>query len=413
MKKRLQKQTIIVQKYGGATLSNPEKIKKVAQRIVLEQKKGLQIVAVVSAMGETTNQLISLAHQISVKPPRRELDMLLSTGERVSMALLSMAITDLKKKAISFTGSQAGIMTDESHVSAFIREVHAYRVDSALSEGKIVVLAGFQGVSPLTKEITTLGRGGSDTTAVAMAAYLGADRCEILKDVPGVFTADPKIVAQARNIPQLNYDQMLEMTFWGAKVLHYRSVELAKLKNVKLYIGPAQNAGTQNTKGTFVENKKSSGGHKMYESSAVIAINSQSEVLKISANEKTASTFLRKLESALDKNEIPSPQLLFLQPSTKGQTAFFTGPQETLESVKVLIKNQSLFKLSRDSWASVSATCSGATDSKTIQQVVEKLEKNKIPVEGFFQSAMSSVVIVPRSLREKTIQALHQLIEVK
>jgi len=200
---------MIVQKYGGMTLADPEKIKAVAARLAEASKKGQKVVAVVSAMGKTTNQLIELANKVSSKPNRREMDTLLTTGERVSMALLSMALHDLGCPAISLTGSQAGILTTDSHVNADIVDVKAFRVQDALGQGKVVVLAGFQGVCPETKEITTLGRGGSDTTAVAMAAFLGADRCEILKDVPAIFTADPQIIPEAKAISHLNYQQLV------------------------------------------------------------------------------------------------------------------------------------------------------------------------------------------------------------
>lgn len=241
---------LIVQKYGGATLATPEKIKAVAQRISDLKKSGKNIVAVVSAMGQTTNQLIHLAHQVSANPSLRELDMLLSVGERTSMALLTMALNDLHCPAISFTGSQAGILTDESHINANIIDVKAFRVSEALQQNKVVILAGFQGVSALTKEITTLGRGGSDTSAVAMASHLKADHCEILKDVDSVFTADPKLISQALPLRFLNFDQLLEMTLLGAKVLHYKSVEMAKAKNVKLYVGPAADP---NSEGTWID----------------------------------------------------------------------------------------------------------------------------------------------------------------
>lgn len=198
--------SLIVQKYGGATLADPDKIKTVSARIA-EQAQDNSLIVVVSAMGKTTNSLIDLANQVSQHPQRRELDMLLTVGERISMSLVSMALNDLGCPAISFTGSQAGIFTDDSHVNAFIKDVKPVRVEEALKNNKVVILAGFQGVSPISKEITTLGRGGSDTSAVAMAAAFNAERCEILKDVPAVFTADPNIVESAKPIHQLNYDQ--------------------------------------------------------------------------------------------------------------------------------------------------------------------------------------------------------------
>ena len=185
---------LIVQKYGGATLATPAQVKQIALRIYQLHQTGTQVVVVVSAMGQTTNQLIQLARDVSPNPHLRELDMLLTVGERISMSLLSMALNDLGVSAISYTGSQAGILTDDSHVNASIIDVKAFRVEEALKENKIVILAGFQGVSPQTKEITTLGRGGSDTSAVAMAGYLKADRCEILKDVDCIYSADPKVV---------------------------------------------------------------------------------------------------------------------------------------------------------------------------------------------------------------------------
>jgi aspartate kinase len=240
-------QRIVVQKYGGATVATPQLIKDVAERVSLLHKSGTQVIAVVSAMGQTTNHLLDLAHQISPSPNRRELDMLLTTGERISMALLSMALLDKGIPSISLTGSQAGILTDDSHFDANILEVKGQRILEALEKNKVVVLAGFQGVSPITKEITTLGRGGSDTTAVAVAGFVNAERCEILKDVPAVFSADPKIVANAIRYSHLCYSQLCEMTYWGAKVLHYKSVRMAAEKKVLIYVGLAADAKQNGT----------------------------------------------------------------------------------------------------------------------------------------------------------------------
>lgn len=238
---------IVVQKYGGATVATPQLIKHVAERISELHSAGTQVIAVVSAMGQTTNHLLDLAHQISSAPNRRELDMLLTTGERISMALLSMALLDRGIPSISLTGSQAGILTDDSHFDANIIEVKGQRILEALEKNKVVVLAGFQGVSPVTKEITTLGRGGSDTTAVAVAGFVNAERCEILKDVPAVFSADPKIVENAIRYNDLNYSQLSEMTYWGAKVLHYKSVRMAEEKNVPIYVGLAADSKQNGT----------------------------------------------------------------------------------------------------------------------------------------------------------------------
>ncbi|OPX33168.1 MAG: aspartate kinase [Candidatus Latescibacteria bacterium 4484_181] len=236
---------LIVQKYGGTSVATPELIKRAALRIVSLKKKGYDVAVVISAMGDTTDRLLNLATKITDRPSGRELDMLLSSGERVAMALLSMAINSMGFPAISFTGSQSGIVTDTVHTKARIKAVRPYRVQEELKKGKIVVVAGFQGVSP-EHEVTTLGRGGSDTTAVALAYALGAEQCEILTDVDGVYTADPRIVPRARKLDAISYDEMLELASSGAKVLHTRSVELAKQYKVLLHVRSSfnENPGT-------------------------------------------------------------------------------------------------------------------------------------------------------------------------
>ncbi|MGH2749437.1 MAG: aspartate kinase [Actinomycetota bacterium] len=226
---------LIVQKYGGTSVGDAERIKRVAERIVSAARDGNQVCVVVSAMGHSTDELVGLAAQVSPEPNPRELDMLLTAGERISMALLSMVISDLGYEAISLTGSQAGIVTDTTHGKARILEVKGDRVRQALAENKIAIVAGFQGVST-TYDVTTLGRGGSDTTAVALAAALGADRCEIYTDVDGVYTADPRIVPSARKLHAVSYEEMLEMAAAGAGVLMLRSVEYARNHGVVLHV---------------------------------------------------------------------------------------------------------------------------------------------------------------------------------
>ncbi len=226
---------LIVQKYGGTSVGNPERIKHVARRVVASAEAGNDVCVVVSAMGDTTDELLELAAKISEQPHERELDMLLSAGERISMALLSMAIIDLGREAISFTGSQAGIVTDTSHGRAKIVEVRARRVRDELAAGKIAIVAGFQGVST-EDEVTTLGRGGSDATAVALAAGLGADACEIYTDVEGVYTADPRLVPGARKLRSVSYEEMLELAAAGAKVLMARSVEFGRNHGVPIHV---------------------------------------------------------------------------------------------------------------------------------------------------------------------------------
>ena len=225
---------IVVQKYGGSSMAGPEKIRAVARRIMQTHTAGHAVCVVVSAMGDTTDELLATAKRLSPNPARRELDMLLSAGERISMALLCIAIRELGGDAISFTGSQSGIITNDRHSDARIIEVRPFRVQDELARGKIVVVAGYQGVS-YKKEVTTLGRGGSDTTAVAMAAALGAQWCEICSDVDGVYSADPRVVPAARRLGELNYEEMQEMAEAGARVLNAQAVEFAKERGIAIY----------------------------------------------------------------------------------------------------------------------------------------------------------------------------------
>ena len=229
------KRKLIVQKYGGTSVGNSQKIMNVAKRVVSYKDNGYDVVVVVSALGDTTDELLELASKISKSPSERELDMLMSTGEQVSMSLLAMAVQSLGKEAISFTGSQVGIRTDASHTKARIIGIDAKRIRDEIKKGKIVIVAGFQGVSG-DQEITTLGRGGSDTTAVALAVALKADLCEIFTDVDGVYTADPRIIKNARKLKRVSYEEMLEMASLGAQVLHARSVEVASKFNMPLHV---------------------------------------------------------------------------------------------------------------------------------------------------------------------------------
>ena len=246
---------LVVQKYGGSSVSDAERIKRVAERIVATRKAGHDVCVVVSAMGDTTDDLLALAQQVSPLPPGRELDMLLTAGERISMALLAMAIQSLGLSARSFTGSQAGVITDSVHGKARIIDVTPGRISEALDKGHIAIVAGFQGVSQDSKDITTLGRGGSDTTAVALAAALGAEVCEIYTDVDGVFSADPRIVPNARQLSRLSYEEMLELAACGAKILHLRCVEYARRYDVRLVVRSSFSSkpGTTITGGSDVE----------------------------------------------------------------------------------------------------------------------------------------------------------------
>ncbi|MDH6225830.1 MULTISPECIES: aspartate kinase [Streptomyces] len=242
---------LVVQKYGGSSVADAEGIKRVAKRIVETKKSGNQVVVVVSAMGDTTDELIDLAEQVSPIPAGRELDMLLTSGERISMALLAMAIKSLGQEAQSFTGSQAGVITDSVHNKARIIDVTPGRIQASVDEGNVAIVAGFQGVSLDTKDITTLGRGGSDTTAVALAAALNADVCEIYTDVDGVFTADPRVVKKARKIDWISFGDMLELASSGSKVLLHRCVEYARRYNIPIHV----RSSFSGLPGTWVSNE--------------------------------------------------------------------------------------------------------------------------------------------------------------
>ena len=239
---------LIVQKYGGSSVADAEGMKRVANRIVAPKREGHQVVVVVSAMGDTTDELIDLAKEITPIPSGRELDMLLTAGERISMALLAMAISNLGHEARSFTGSQAGVLTTSTHGRARIIDVTPSRIQEAIDEGAIAIVAGFQGISQDTKDVTTLGRGGSDTTAVALAAALDADVCEIYTDVDGVFSADPRVVPNARKLKTVTYEEMLELAASGAKVLHLRCVEYARRYDLPIHV----RSSFSNNEGTWV-----------------------------------------------------------------------------------------------------------------------------------------------------------------
>ena len=238
---------LIVQKYGGSSVANIDRIMNVAKRIVSYVNKGYKLVVVVSALGDTTNELLTMAHKITKEPPERELDMLMSTGEQVSSALLAMAINALGRNAISFTGAQVGILTDYVHTKARIKDIRASRIKKELNKNRVVIVAGFQGINP-AQDITTLGRGGSDMTAVALAAVLGASVCEIYTDVDGVYTADPRKVKNARKIDRISYEEMLEMASLGAQVMQARSIEAASKFNIPIHV----RSSFSNKEGTII-----------------------------------------------------------------------------------------------------------------------------------------------------------------
>jgi aspartate kinase len=284
--------SVVVQKYGGSSVSDVARIRRVAERVMRTRAEGHEVVVVVSAMGHTTDELLALAKQVSANPDRRELDMLLTAGERIAMSLLSIAIRDLGGDAISFTGSQSGIITTDRHVDARIIEVRPFRVQDELARGRIVVIAGYQGVS-YRREITTLGRGGSDTTAVAMAAALGAAYCEICSDVDGVYTADPRVVPDATRIGTLSYEETQELAEAGAKVLNAQAVEFAKAQGIAIYARASTSALPGNdpaSDGTVVRQAPPR------EPGSVVGVASEREVLVIETA-ASADEFLALLDA--------------------------------------------------------------------------------------------------------------------
>jgi aspartate kinase len=295
----------VVQKYGGSSVADVARIKQVAARVMRTRLAGHDVVVVVSAMGDTTDDLLSLAKQVSPNPDRRELDMLLTAGERISMALLSMAIRELGGDAISFTGSQSGIITNDRHVDARIIEVRPVRVQDELAMGRIVVIAGYQGVS-YRREVTTLGRGGSDTTAVAMAAALGAEYCEICSDVDGVYSADPRVVPDARRIGTLSYEETQELAESGAKVLNAQAVEFAKEKGIAIFARATASplpGADPSADGTVVRR------HPPRQPGTVVGVASERDVLVISAPVEPATSTAIGLLALLDEHKVAGKQL--------------------------------------------------------------------------------------------------------
>lgn len=276
----------IVQKYGGSSLATPDLIKKIADRVIQTKAQGYRVVVVVSALGDTTDHLVDLAKQVSASPPPREMDMLLSVGERISISLLVMAIAERGHEAISFTGSQVGIITNTDHTRARILEVRGHRISDELNKGKIVVVAGYQGVS-IEKEITTLGRGGSDTTAVALAATLNAERCEIMTDVDGIFTANPRWVASAELLDSVSYSEMLDMANTGAQVLKASAVEFAQRHNIKIAVGSSFSGSI----GTLVCDAK-------LDRDRVTAVNHNMDVALVRVHENAAANWFLICEMA-------------------------------------------------------------------------------------------------------------------
>ena len=396
---------LIVQKYGGSSVANPEKIKNVAKRVVRYKKKGNDLVVVVSALGDTTDELIELASQISAEPPEREMDMLLSTGEQISVALLAMAIHELGYEAISLTGSQVGIITDTVHTRARIVKIEANKIHQELKKGKVVIVAGFQGMTP-DKDITTLGRGGSDLTAVALAKTLEADECEIYTDVEGIFTTDPRIEPKARKIDEITYDEMLEMASLGAQVMQARSIEVAKKFDVPIQVRSSfsENCGTMIIKEV-----------KNMEDVAVTGITLNKSESKITiCNVPDKPGIAAKIFNQLAQGGINVDMIVQNVSHTRQTDISFTVPK--VDSQKAIKLTQraaqeigELEVLEDLDIARVSIVGVGMkTHSGVAAGMFETLAKEKINIEMISTSEISISCIIKKKFAETAVKSLHE-----
>lgn len=401
---------LIVQKYGGSSVADAESIKRVARRIVDTKKSGNDVVVVVSAMGDTTDELIDLAEQVSPNPPGRELDMLLTAGERISMAVLAMAISDLGFEARSYTGSQAGLITDSTHGKARIIDVTPGRITQALADNAIPIVAGFQGVSQDTKDITTLGRGGSDTTAVALAAALKAEVCEIFTDVDGIFTADPRIVKRAHKLNQLAYEEVLELAANGAKILHSRCVEYARRFNVPIHVRSSfnQNEGSwvisQKAKDATMEQPIISGvAHDLADAKLTLVAVPDKPGIAATIFENVASNGVNvdMIVQNIAASDTNKTDVTFTLPKTDGKKAV-----AAIENIKEQIQYQDLI-LDEDI-AKISLVGAGMKSHPGVSaNFFRALAKAGVNIEMISTSEIRISVVTRAEDAVKAVQAIH------
>jgi aspartate kinase len=386
---------LVVQKYGGTSVGTPKRILRVAERIAERRAAGDRIVAVVSAMGQSTDHLLSLAHRITPRPSRREMDMLLTTGERISMALLSMALEARQIPAISFTGSQSGIITDANHTRARILEIRPIRIVPELEQNKVVIVAGFQGVSR-DKEITTLGRGGSDTTAIALAVGLGADLCEIYTDVPGVMTADPRHVKTARLLKRVSWDTMLELSACGAGVMHTRAVELAGRRSVPFCV---RSAFTKK-EGTVVE------GKAIEQGAGIAAVTGVPRVVqvKITGTGASRDRICEILESTRDLGGIRGLQddgstLSFVLPATQDTAVMLEELSGKVNAAGAALRVE-------EQLAALTLVGTGVLD---VPQVTSRAVRALagVPIRGLGAGSLALTLLVPESAYGDALRRLH------
>lgn len=397
-------------KFGGTSVADAERIKAAARRIVAQRESGKRVVAVLSARGKTTDELISMAEEVSPDPDRREMDMLLSTGERISCALCAMAINDLGHNAISLTGSQAGIVTDTSHTKARILDVRADRIRQGLDEGQIVLVAGFQGVST-SRDVTTLGRGGSDTTAVAVAAALDAEVCEIYTDVAGVFSADPRIVSNARKLTQVSFEEILEMSASGAGVLQLRSVEYARTHGVKIHCRSSFDPGP----GTFVINEDETMEHPLI--TAVTHSTSEARITIVGVPNypgAAASIFVALAEAGCNVDTI-----IQNEPHTEGAAAevsFTIGTEDVRaaeQALAPLTGSLGLRSVNTDhEIGKVSIVGAGMRSHPGVAaKVFQTLADEQINIEMISTSPIKISCIIRQDVVPQAVRALHDAFE--
>ncbi|MDX6398126.1 MAG: aspartate kinase [Gaiellaceae bacterium] len=384
----------LVLKFGGSSVADPEKLRRVAARLVAAREDGHRVVGVLSAMGRTTDELLELAHEVSHTPHPRELDMLVSVGERISCALAAMAIHDLGHEAISLTGSQAGIVTDTVHGKAKIVEVRARRIHEALDEGTIVLVAGFQGVST-DFEVTTLGRGGSDTTAVALAAALGADHCEIYTVVLGVYSADPRVVSSARKLTRVSFDEMLEMASSGARVLATRSIEVARSHNVRLHVRSSFEEGD----GTWIEEEDV----EMLEKALISGVVHQREETVYRVDGAAPA----RLFGALAEASVNVDTIL-----QTGPEIVFSAPVEDREDASRTLDGLGVSWSSRDDLGKVSLVGAGMKSHPGVAaKTFATLEAAGIEAPVVSTSPIKIACHVPSSDVDRAVRALHEAFE--
>jgi aspartate kinase len=386
----------VVMKFGGTSVADPEKLKSVARRLVAARESGSRVVAVLSAMGTTTDELLDLARQVSSRPEPRELDMLISVGERISCALAAMAIHDLRHEAISLTGSQAGIVTDTVHGQAKIVDVRARRIHEALDQDKIVLVAGFQGVSVDSFDVTTLGRGGSDTTAVALAAALGAQVCEVYTDVDGVYTADPRLVPNARKLDVLSYEEMLEMASSGARVMATRSIEVARSHNVRLHVRSTFN----DTDGTWIREED----NRMLEEKALISgvVHQREETVYRVRGASASRLFAALADASINVDTIVQT----------GGEIVFSAPVEDRPDAERALNGLGVEWSARDDLGKVSLVGAGMKSHPGVAaKTFATLETAGIEAPVVSTSPIKISCHVPTVDVDRAVQALHEAFE--